>query len=294
MDDENNDVERSAEHAVEVVEKIGEIESVKAAVDFFVEHFEKTIPVNGKIIPRQAKTGAKALKKMVTLIDEYEELYGDWLKVVGMTEDQLNALSNEHEFFDLAPSRTGEQELAWANSVSRAKIGFASYRKQDGLGAAELGLAFLNDPNVSELLDKTLGEHYQSVIDASSVRDKSRSNQDNVNAEALQGTPKRNSGNNDEGFVPENVSPIPKSGRGTNAFFDSSRILDPTLDKAEVSHNRIRRGIPNLKKRTEDKISILKKQIDDGDPPASVIPALSRLEAHLSRDPNNDVGKLLQ
>ena len=131
-------------------------------------------------------------------------------------------------------------------------------------------------------MDKTLGEHYQSVLEASNVGDQPNSNEENVHVQTSQGTPKRNTIDVEEGFVPENLSPIPGPGRGTNAFFDSSRLLDPTLDKAEVSHNRIRKGIPNLQKRTEDKISILQKQITDGDPPASVIHALSRLEAHLS------------
>ena len=67
-----NDAGGSEELAIKVIEKMNELTATKVEVDAFVEHFEKTIPTNGKIIPRQAKTGAKALKKMIKLIEEYE------------------------------------------------------------------------------------------------------------------------------------------------------------------------------------------------------------------------------
>ena len=157
-------------------------------------------------------------------------------------------------------------------------VGFAGYRKQDAISAAELGLAFLVDKYLTEVLEESLIELNRTILDKSNVNDDNKEKD-----RSKQKTPLACSDEDDD-LLSGRISPIHHVEEGDILF--SSRILDTSLEGSNVDNSRIRKGIPNLKKRTESKINELKKKIED------VVSALTRLENQMNRNPNNDIGKL--
>ena len=114
---------------IQVKKLIQNIVVINPKVVNFINHYEKSVSQENKVLHQEARSGAKALKNMINIVTEYNQLYEKLLSELAIDEDAFNAIEETHELYDLTPIRTGHLENKWNEVISKSKLGFAGFQK---------------------------------------------------------------------------------------------------------------------------------------------------------------------